>query len=38
MAKAVYQGETGFQYAKKYRNEHIDMKLPGIDGWTVLNG
>jgi signal transduction histidine kinase/DNA-binding response OmpR family regulator len=34
----AYQGETGFQYAKKYKPKAIilDMKLPGIDGWTVL--
>lgn len=34
----AYQGETGYQYAKKYKPKAIilDMKLPGIDGWTVL--
>jgi CheY-like chemotaxis protein/putative methionine-R-sulfoxide reductase with GAF domain len=34
----AHQGETGFQYAKKYNPKAIilDMKLPGIDGWTVL--
>ena len=34
----AHQGETGFQYAKKYSPKAIilDMKLPGIDGWTVL--
>jgi DNA-binding response OmpR family regulator len=34
----AHQGETGFQYAKKYKPKAIilDMKLPGIDGWTVL--
>jgi signal transduction histidine kinase/CheY-like chemotaxis protein len=34
----AHQGETGFQYAKKYRPKAIilDMKLPGVDGWTVL--
>jgi signal transduction histidine kinase/CheY-like chemotaxis protein/methyl-accepting chemotaxis protein len=34
----AYQGETGYQYAKKYNPKAIilDMKLPGIDGWTVL--
>lgn len=34
----AHQGETGFQYAKKYYPKAIilDMKLPGIDGWTVL--
>lgn len=32
------QGEMGFEYAKKYKPKAIilDMKLPGIDGWTVL--
>ena len=37
-AIVAYQGETGFQYAKKYKPKAIilDMKLPGIDGWTVL--
>ncbi len=32
------QGETGYEYAKKYKPKAIilDMKLPGIDGWTVL--
>lgn len=37
-AIVAYQGETGYQYAKKYRPKAIilDMKLPGIDGWTVL--
>ena len=37
-AVLAYQGETGFQYAKKYKPKAIilDMKLPGIDGWTVL--
>lgn len=34
----AHQGETGFQYAKKYNPKAIilDMKLPGVDGWTVL--
>jgi len=34
----AHQGEIGFQYAKKYNPKAIilDMKLPGIDGWTVL--
>jgi DNA-binding response OmpR family regulator len=34
----AHQGETGFQYAKKIQAKAIilDMKLPGIDGWTVL--
>jgi CheY-like chemotaxis protein/putative methionine-R-sulfoxide reductase with GAF domain len=34
----AHQGETGFQYAKRYNPKAIilDMKLPGIDGWTVL--
>ena len=34
----AHQGETGFQYAKKYSPKAIilDMKLPGVDGWTVL--
>ena len=34
----AHQGETGFQYAKKYKPKAIilDMKLPGVDGWTVL--
>ena len=34
----AHQGETGFKYAKKYNPKAIilDMKLPGIDGWTVL--
>ncbi|NGY37032.1 response regulator [Flavobacterium sp. XN-5] len=37
-AIVAYQGETGYQYAKKYKPKAIilDMKLPGIDGWTVL--
>ncbi|UQD56941.1 response regulator [Flavobacterium sp. K5-23] len=37
-AVVAYQGETGYQYAKKYKPKAIilDMKLPGIDGWTVL--
>lgn len=37
-AIVAYQGETGIQYAKKYKPKAIilDMKLPGIDGWTVL--
>ncbi|TRX32404.1 response regulator [Flavobacterium sp. ZT3R18] len=37
-AIVAYQGETGYQYAKKYNPKAIilDMKLPGIDGWTVL--
>jgi DNA-binding response OmpR family regulator len=38
-AIVAHQGETGFQYEKKYaKGKYIlDMKLPGIDGWTVLN-
>ncbi|ESU29001.1 signal transduction histidine kinase [Flavobacterium limnosediminis JC2902] len=34
----AHQGETGFQYVKQYKPKAIilDMKLPGIDGWTVL--
>ena len=37
-AIVAYQGEIGIQYAKKYKPKAIilDMKLPGIDGWTVL--
>lgn len=37
-AIVAYQGEIGVQYAKKYKPKAIilDMKLPGIDGWTVL--
>jgi signal transduction histidine kinase/DNA-binding response OmpR family regulator len=37
-AIVTYQGETGYQYAKKHKPKAIilDMKLPGIDGWTVL--
>ncbi|MGG7037126.1 MAG: response regulator [Flavobacterium sp.] len=32
------QGEIGLQYAKEYKPKAIilDLKLPGIDGWTVL--
>jgi CheY-like chemotaxis protein len=38
-AIVAYQGETGYKYAKKYKPKAIilDMKLPGINGWTVLN-
>jgi signal transduction histidine kinase/CheY-like chemotaxis protein len=37
-AIVAYQGQTGYQYAKRYKPKAIilDMKLPGIDGWTVL--
>jgi DNA-binding response OmpR family regulator len=38
-AIVAYQGETGYKYAKKIQAKAIilDMKLPGINGWTVLN-
>ncbi len=35
---ATMQGDTGIQYASRYRPDAIllDMQIPVIDGWTVL--